>query len=81
MTTAANRVQVLNVPLMAPGVCMLCGTAGIDNRTFVDFGKQVEWYGAVYLCSECIKEVAIAVGFIPVAEFDKLLEQLKEIEA
>lgn len=76
-----SRIQILDVPILAPGICLVCGTAGIDDRKFVDFGKQVEWYGAVYLCSECITEVARAVGFIPVAEFDKLLEELKKTQA
>lgn len=76
-----SRIQVIDVPILAPGVCMVCGTAGVDDRKFIDFGKQVDWYGAVYLCSECIIEVARAIGFIPVAEFDKLLEEYKKIQA
>lgn len=77
----SSRVQVLNVPVMAPGICMLCGIADGDNRTFVDFGKQVEWYGAVYFCSECFGEIARALRWIPVAEYNELLEQHKKASA
>lgn len=83
MTTEVSpqsRIQVLDVPILAPGTCLLCGTSGVDDRKFVDFGKQVDWYGAVYLCSECIEEVARAIGFIPVAEFDNLRVAYKALE-
>lgn len=79
MTTPQSRIQIMDTPLLAPGVCFVCGTAGLDDRKFIDFGKQIEWYGAVYLCSECIKEVAIAIGFIPVADFNGLLEEFKSL--
>ncbi len=77
-TDASARVQVLDVPVVAPGVCILCGIASGDNRKFVDFGKQVDWYGAVYFCSECFGEIARALGWIPVAEYNELLEEYKK---
>lgn len=81
MTTPQSRIQIVDVPLLAPGVCFICGTAGLDDRTFIDFGRQIDWYGAVYLCSECIKEVAVSIGFIPVAEFDELYTEFRELAA
>jgi hypothetical protein len=74
-----SRVQVLDCAPVAPGVCILCGIA--DGRKFVDFGKQVEWYGAVYFCSECIGEVARALGWVPVAEYNELLAEFKKLDA
>jgi hypothetical protein len=68
----SSRVTVIDTPVADPGVCCLCGTAGGDNRKFVDFGKQLDWYGAVYFCETCFAEMSEALGFIPVAKFDEL---------
>ena len=77
---AQSRVKILDAPVAAPGTCILCGTAGIDDRKFVDFGKTVDWIGVIYFCSECIGEVSRALGWVPVAEYDKLLELHKRID-
>ncbi len=70
--SAQSRIKVLETPILAPGTCSLCGSAGDGKRTFIDFGKQLDWYGAVYFCSECICEASLAIGYIPVASFEKL---------
>ena len=79
MLTAQSRLKVLDTPVLAPGICFLCGSAGDDKRKFIDFGKQIEWYGAVYVCTFCIVEVAEAAEFIPVANFDTLHTEYREL--
>lgn len=83
MTTTidpTSRVKVIDTPIAAPGVCALCGTAGGDGLKFIDFGKQLDWYGAVYFCETCITEVSVALGFIPVATFDKLHDDFRGLQ-
>jgi len=80
MLTAQSRFKVLDTPVLAPGTCFVCGSAGDDKRKFIDFGKQIEWYGAVYVCTECIVEVAEASEYIPVASFDSLHTELRELQ-
>lgn len=70
--SAQSRLTVLNNPELAPGVCFLNGCVGDGKRKFIDFGKNIEWYGVVYICTECIVEVAQAADYIPVAKFDEL---------
>lgn len=70
---------MLDKPINAPGQCCLCGSAGDNKRKFIDFGKQLDWYGAVYFCTICIAEVALASGFLPVVEFDKLHDTYREL--
>lgn len=67
-----SRFSIHDIARLAPGICFICGSDGGDDRKFVDFGKQFKWYGAVYFCSHCIREVAEAVGFFP-AEVMQLL--------
>ena len=76
---ASARVQVLDNPINAPGQCCLCGCAGDGKRKFIDFGKQLDWFGTVYFCTECIRDVALASGFIPVASFDELHTKYREL--
>jgi hypothetical protein len=78
--SAQSRLHVLNNPILAPGVCFLCGSAGDGKRKFIDFGKQIEWYGTVYICTECIVEVSSAADYIPVANFDNLHNAYRELQ-
>jgi hypothetical protein len=75
-----SRIQVLDTPIMSPGVCTICGSDGGDGRKFIDYGHQLDWYGAVYFCSFCIKECATAVKFIPVESFDQLHTDFRELQ-
>lgn len=75
-----SRIRILNTPVLAPGVCCLCGSAGDDKRTFVDFGKQLDWYGAVYFCSECINECVLATGHVKVSLFKQLDNELQDLK-
>lgn len=77
MTTVSSRVQFLPVPVAHPGICVLCGAA---NKAVVDFGKKIERYGRVYFCEDCIKEVSLAIGYIPVAGFDQLHTAYRELQ-
>jgi hypothetical protein len=77
MDTATGRVQLLNTPVAAPGTCILCGGA---DKPVVDFGKQIEWYGAVYFCMDCIREVSQVIGYVPVDSFDKLHTEYRELK-
>lgn len=74
--TTSSRVTLLDLPVAAPGVCALCGSA---NKPVIDFGKQLDWYGAVYFCQDCIREVAEAIGYIPIEPFQKLNEDHRKL--
>lgn len=74
--TTSSRVTLLDLPVAAPGVCALCGSA---NKPVVDFGKQLDWYGAVYFCHDCIREVAEVIGYVPIEPFQKLNEEYRKL--
>lgn len=78
--SAQSRLKVLNNPELAPGICFLNGCVGDGERKFIDFGKNIEWYGAVYICTQCIVEVVEAADFVPVATFDKLHDAYRSLE-
>lgn len=55
-----SRFRLSNVAKLNPGTCITCGSAGApdDPRQFIDFGKTIEWFGVVYICTFCLTEVA-----------------------
>ena len=46
-----GRFRVTERPMAAPGKCAVCGAV---SRPVVDFGMDVDFYGAVLFCFECI---------------------------
>lgn len=59
-----SRIKVLDYPGCIPSKCMICGRGPDPDRKFIDFGQQIEFYGAIYYCDICMSEVAKAVGYI-----------------
>lgn len=58
----SSKVQILNAPILPPGVCMLCGSSRNDDRQYIDIGKDIEFVGVMYFCTFCMTEVANALG-------------------
>jgi hypothetical protein len=80
-----SRFKITNVPILKPGVCFICGdSGGTDFRQFVDFGKTVDFYGVVYVCTFCIAEIAQLLGFTNnnkqiVAAHNEIAERYNEL--
>lgn len=86
MTTSINRFQLLSVEqLMFPHKCSICGsfTGKVNStreRKFVHIGLDIEFFGAVYICTECVPSLISVVDFIPVEEFNKIEAINKELQ-
>lgn len=48
-----GRFKVTERPLVTPGKCAACGSV---ERPVVDFGLDIDFYGAVLLCVQCVGE-------------------------
>lgn len=72
-----SRFHYLQRPQLAPGCCAICGSG---KRPVVDFQMQVEFYGAVYFCVECIVSAASITGeMVPKAQFEVLANAYSEL--
>jgi hypothetical protein len=71
-----SKYRVKDVPDVQPGKCANCGASKNDGRKYVDFGLHVDWYGAVFICSLCLKEVVSESGI-----FDHVQEDLRNAKA
>lgn len=57
-------MELMPEPMALPGCCFKC-RAGSNNRDFfVDLEFSIDFHGAVYICNECIAEMAHAAGYI-----------------
>ncbi len=70
-----TKYRILDVPDVSPSKCGNCGSTKKDGRTYVDFGLHVDWYGALFLCSLCVNDIAKAMGI-----FDKYNEEIASLK-
>lgn len=57
-------MELMPEPMALPGCCFKC-RAGSNNREFfIDFDFSFDMHGAVYICNECLAEMAHAAGYI-----------------
>lgn len=83
--TTVDKFQIIEgYPPVSPNKCMTCGKY---HGTFIDFGFNDDWYGAVYFCSDCITGMASVLGYISsdekdkfIAKIDEYVEKIKELE-
>ncbi|MFY3741632.1 MAG: hypothetical protein HMLIMOIP_002090 [Candidatus Nitrosomirales archaeon] len=68
-----SKYRILNVPDFKPGKCANCGASKDDGRKYIDFGLEIDWYGTVYLCGECLTDISNEMGL-----FDRLKAELLE---
>lgn len=63
-----SKYRILVCPDVNPAKCANCGSSKKDGRNYIDFGLQVDWYGAVFLCGLCLHDIAKAMGLFKVLE-------------
>lgn len=57
-----SKYRIMDVPDHPPSKCGNCGSSKNDGRQYIDFGLLIDWYGTVYLCGECLKDIAMNMG-------------------
>jgi hypothetical protein len=56
----------------SPGSCLICG---FDRRDFIDFRRDMEYYGAVLVCISCINEL----GTVPELDFVSRIDYEEQV--
>lgn len=72
-----SKYRILAVPDLKPGKCANCGSSKDDGRKYIDFGLEVDWFGIVFLCGLCLKDVSTNMGLFHSYEEEVQLAQLK----
>lgn len=53
-----GRFKYLEKPAALPGKCAVCGAV---DKPVIDFGLDLDYYGVVYFCCECMKAASLVV--------------------
>lgn len=64
-------MDIVFSPAALPSHCMFC--PGSVREKYIDTGMQFEWYGAVYICDECIVSMGRMLGMITKDQADLLI--------
>lgn len=70
-----SKYRIIDVPDFKPGKCANCGASKNDGRQYIDFGQEIDWYGIIFFCGFCIKDIAINFGLFN--QFEQEIESLK----
>lgn len=73
------EVRIIPHPQALPGQCYYCGSA--TREWYLDTGIQMEFYGAVIFCNECMNNMMEISGYASRDTVSKLCEENREIKA
>ncbi len=65
-------MQIVTHPAALPACCVVC-RGGVGP--FVDTELQFDWYGAMYICSDCILHTGRMIGMISKDQAEKLIAE------
>lgn len=79
MTVEVNvsgRFKVLDQPYSLPSKCAFCSLGhNQDGKvTFIDTTLDLDFYGVVYICSNCLTEISNSLGYISPAAWEKIVK-------
>src|SRR5688572_4683579 len=63
MLTEADKVTFTKYPI-APHRCVICLRSANGEINFIDFQMNLDIYGSVNICTECLVPVAQMMGFV-----------------
>lgn len=72
---AAGKIQLTLQPAL-PATCAVCNKSANNSTKFIDFAKDLDYYGAVVICEDCVREALELLECVPVALVNEANEQL-----
>lgn len=75
-----SRFSINEFPPNLPSKCAVCGSPGGDGRKFIDFGFDLDFYGTIYFCTNCLGECANTQGYATPDQYNYALSQNEELE-
>lgn len=82
MEATTSKYKWLDQPYALPCKCTGCGIGHNDDgrRTFLDTGMELDYYGVIYICSNCFIEMAAGLGYLSPAQYTKVADDGVEAE-
>ncbi len=76
-TNPLSRFKSQESAIRAPGSCLTCRSA---TGPFIDTGVFVQWHGQVYLCVNCLREMADNLGLIRIEHITIVEPDIEEVK-
>ena len=72
----SGRFKVLDQPYALPSKCAFCSLGHNQGGTvsFIDTTLDLDFYGVVYICSNCLTEISANLGYIPPSSWEKIVK-------
>lgn len=68
-------VSIIDLPVALPHKCASCGcSTNHDGRKYLDFGISIDFYGVLYICSQCIVPLMNSHGWLSPDQSQELKE-------
>ena len=65
-----EKIQITTTPAL-PSQCAVCHTHAKGVTRFIDFGSDIDFYGAIVICELCVVNAAESLGtMVPVAKYE-----------
>lgn len=79
----SGKIRIVDQPYVAPSKCVLCGIGHNEDgkRHFIDTQTDLDWYGTIYICTTCFKEVANAIGYLSPKQYTEVRDNAVENKA
>lgn len=77
----SGRFHVLDQPYASPSKCAFCSLGHNQDGTvqFIDTTLDLDFYGVVYICSNCLTEIANSLGYIAPERYVELRQSYQDI--
>jgi hypothetical protein len=73
-TTQSDKATVTKYPI-APATCVICLRSANGVLDFIDFQMNLDVYGSVNICVDCLAPVADLIGYVKKTEYEQVKEQ------
>jgi hypothetical protein len=82
-SSTVDRFQLLEAQQMdLPNKCAVCGSfTGDHDKKFITFGAWIEFFGTVYICTDCFMGAAALLDVVRKQQYLEALNQIKELQA
>lgn len=57
-----SNFSLMKRPKVFPMKCVSCNSG---DREVIDLGTSIERHGKIYICIACVRDAAVAVGYVP----------------
>lgn len=71
----SGRVSIITEPPL-PATCVICVRSADGAVKFIDFNFSLDYYGAVVICEDCIKESMSLLEMVPLSKLQETVEAL-----